>query len=119
MHAVSAVTAREGRRPSGGAHRHWHRVVAGALVSILLAADAPDPDHRVLSALPSNLEPALLLTKPPAEVGPFRSRRVLVVANAGTVRVLDSERPIRDLLTGVESVQRESKPHLNHIHECG
>jgi hypothetical protein len=35
---------------------------------------------------------------------PVQSRRIIVVANAGTVRILDSDRPIRDLLTGVESI---------------
>ncbi len=35
---------------------------------------------------------------------PSDSRRVLVLANGGTIRVLDSYRPVADLTTGIEAV---------------
>lgn len=38
---------------------------------------------------------------------PVESRRVLVLANGGTVRPLDSNRPISELLTGVQGVALE------------
>ncbi len=38
---------------------------------------------------------------------PVESRRVLVVANGGTLRVLDTGRPVRDLVTGLDVVPFE------------
>lgn len=47
---------------------------------------------------------------PTARDQPFDSRRVLVVANGGTVRVLDPSRPTRDLLTGLDAIDLDEIP---------
>jgi hypothetical protein len=43
---------------------------------------------------------------------PVGSRRVLVLANGGTVRVLDPGRPIRDLSTGIDQVPLDAMPEF-------
>lgn len=43
---------------------------------------------------------------------PAGSRRVLVLANGGTVRVLDAARPIRDLSTGIDQVPVDAMPEF-------
>lgn len=43
---------------------------------------------------------------------PVGSRRVLVLANGGTIRLLDPDRPIRDLSTGIDQVPADALPEF-------
>jgi len=47
------------------------------------------------------------VTVPSPRDRPVDSRRVIVIASAGTVRVMDTGRPVSDLLTGAEAVEMQ------------